>query len=90
MIWTVKIVTEDAFGTGVIISEEANGFILTNHHVIEGNHSVVIVFLTDTDVNCRSFGNVIKIDEISDLALIQLTEPELILCQSTFLRQRLR
>lgn len=70
----VKVVTEEAFGTGVIISEEGNGLILTNHHVIEGNNIVAVVFPTDKASERRTFAEVIKVDEISDLALLKLSE----------------
>ncbi|MDC0138717.1 trypsin-like peptidase domain-containing protein [Planktomarina temperata] len=73
----VKIVSGEAFGTGVIISNQGNGLVLTNHHVIEGNQSVAVVFPTDRDSDRRSLGNVIKVDEISDLALIHLAEPRI-------------
>jgi S1-C subfamily serine protease len=71
----VLIVTKNGEGTGSLISDD--GVILTNHHVIEGYTEVAILFKPKGDLDTLSksdlrFGKVIKVDEISDLALVKV------------------
>ena len=47
----VKVLTNDGHGTGVIISKKNNGYLITNHHVIDGYQTVGLVFGTDQDNN---------------------------------------
>ena len=68
----VKILTNDGSGSGVIISSEDNGYILTNDHVVSGSNTVGIQFSDDPDGAKLSIGTVMMFDQISDLALINL------------------
>jgi S1-C subfamily serine protease len=73
----VLIVTRDGLGSGVLIDGE--GRIVTNHHVVEGEDVVGVVFkplaegaeIGKADVRR---GRVIRRDEVSDLALVQVAE----------------
>ena len=59
--------TGTAIGSGVIF--DANGLILTNHHVVEGNPSKLTVTLKDG----RSFdASVYGIDTLTDLAIVKV------------------
>lgn len=70
----VKILTETGSGSGVIVSANDNGYIITNHHVIDGYESVGILFANDSAAEGVSVGQVIKFDEIKDLALVYLSQ----------------
>lgn len=71
----VLILTKVASGSGSVISND--GLILTNYHVIEKYKDVTVIFkpLKDTqkiqDSDIKK-GRVIKVDQISDLALIKI------------------
>jgi serine protease Do len=59
--------TGSAIGSGVIF--DANGLILTNHHVVEGNPSKLTVTLKDG----RSFdASVYGVDTLTDLAIVKV------------------
>lgn len=68
----VKILTNEGSGSGVILSRD--GLILTNNHVIEGYSKVGVIFSTDSDSEKVTIGDVIRIDEISDLALVKISD----------------
>ncbi len=71
----VLILTKVASGSGSLISND--GLILTNYHVIENSKDVPVIFkpLKDTqkiqDSDIKK-GRVVKVDQISDLALIKI------------------
>jgi hypothetical protein len=73
----VLVVTKDSLGSGSLLS--ASGDVLTNYHVVKGYANVAIVFKpaiegaqpTRDDIKV---GQVIKYDEITDLALIKVSE----------------
>ena len=73
----VLIITDDAFGSGSIISED--GLILTNWHVVEENKEVGIAFMpkgfgaevSETDVG---MAEVIHLERNKDLALLKITQ----------------
>jgi S1-C subfamily serine protease len=73
----VLILTEDAVGSGALIS--ADGQIVTNLHVVAGAKQIAVVFkpameganLGKTDLRRA---RVLKVDEVADLALIQVEE----------------
>jgi len=75
----VLVLTKDGIGTGSLLRKD--GLILTNWHVIEGYERVKVAFmpqkrgkLTKDSLHDAS---VIKVDEISDLALLKMTnEPK--------------
>ena len=74
----VLILTKDSLGSGSIIS--SSGEILTNWHVVGNETEVNVVFkplkdtqkISDSDVRKAK---VIKIDQISDLAILQVINP---------------
>lgn len=68
----VKVLTNDGHGTGVVISKKNNGYLITNHHVIDGYQTVGLVFGTDQDNDAVTLGEVVRYDEVSDLALVRL------------------
>ena len=68
----VKILTNDGSGSGVVLSR--SGLILTNNHVIDGYSKVGVLFSTDSDSDEITLGDVIRFDEISDLALIKISD----------------
>ncbi len=57
---------QDGLGSGVIVSPE--GYILTNHHVIEGADEIEVVLLDGR----KSPAKVIGVDPDTDLALLQI------------------
>jgi len=71
----VLILTKVASGSGSLISND--GLVLTNYHVIENFKDVTVIFkplkdaqkIQDSDIKK---GRVIKVDQISDLALIKI------------------
>ena len=73
----VLIITKDSLGTGTIIDNQ--GVILTNSHVVGGNPEVGVILKPSKDAQKISKADVvrarvIKIDQVKDLALIQLVE----------------
>lgn len=66
----VKVLTNEGFGTGVIIS--GKGFILTNYHVISGYGTVGILFSTSSSGNDVVLADVVRFDQVADLALLKL------------------
>ena len=55
-----------ATGTGIIMSE--NGYIITNHHVIEGAYQLAVLTYDDTQYTAELIGS----DAISDLAVLKI------------------
>ena len=55
-----------AFGSGVIISED--GYIITNHHVIDGARNVKIYLTNDEEYEAKIVGS----DEKSDIAVLKI------------------
>lgn len=73
----VLITTRDSIGSGSLIN--SNGEILTNWHVVGANKEVGVIFKPARDTQEVSNsdirrGKVIKVDEISDLALIKVLD----------------
>lgn len=67
----VVVETRNSKGTGFAISDD--GYIITNHHVIEGNEHVTIAFPNEGLFE----GKVVESDESVDLALIKVDENNL-------------
>ena len=65
--------TNTGTGTGVVIDTTNGGLILTNNHVVRDT-TVGIIFANDKDNEAVTLGSVIKIDQIKDLALVQVNE----------------
>ncbi|NJP06020.1 MAG: PDZ domain-containing protein [Chloroflexaceae bacterium] len=55
-------------GSGVIVSE--NGYILTNHHVVEGATELAVIFADGTRQDVTLVGS----DPLSDVAVVKATE----------------
>ena len=60
-------------GSGFII-DKANGYILTNNHVVEGADKIKVGFFGDSELADTFDAKVIGRDPLTDSALIQLTE----------------
>lgn len=56
-------------GSGVIVSPE--GYIITNHHVIEGAEKIEVVYRDGTTVPARLVGS----DALADVAVLQVSGP---------------
>lgn len=61
-----RIAKQSALGTGFLI--DSNGYILTNHHVIEEADEVIITFHDERRIPAKIVGK----DKLLDLALLQL------------------
>lgn len=74
----VLVINESGIGSGSVI--DAKGVVITNAHVVGNRTEVGVVFKPRTDgqelkrADVRR-ARVIKIDEIADLAVLQLSEP---------------
>ena len=64
--------TQSGSGSGIIIDE--NGYVLTNHHLVQGVKSVVVGLSTGRLVP----GRVVARDFLLDLALVKITAPDLV------------
>jgi S1-C subfamily serine protease len=73
----VLVVTNEGTGTGSILDKE--GHVLTNWHVIQGYDRVAIFFKPKKDVELKGeqlyFAKVIKVDQVTDLALLKIENP---------------
>ncbi|MFI5219654.1 MAG: S1C family serine protease, partial [Bacteroidia bacterium] len=67
----VTVENEDGFGSGAIIS--ADGYIITNYHVIEGEKTVNVKLGKEKKMKAE----IIKVNKDYDLALIKITQPGL-------------
>lgn len=73
----VLVLTNDGLGSGSLISSD--GFVLTNWHVVEGYGTVGVIFKPKQEGGAVStanaiVGDIVRIDQVSDLALIKLRE----------------
>jgi len=66
----VKILTNEGSGSGIVISR--GGLVLTNNHVVDGYSTVGVVFLSSSSEDEVVVGEVVRINEIADLALVLL------------------
>ena len=60
-------------GSGVIV-DAANGYIITNYHVVENASEITITLLDDRTFTARVIGS----DEGADIALLQAKQPNLV------------
>ena len=71
---TVLIISKDGVGSGAILTNKVH--ILTNHHVVGKNNKVLVYFKKNGNEKIKFEdgveADVIKVDEVSDLALLQL------------------
>ncbi len=74
---TVLVVTDQSLGSGAVISSQ--GEVLTNWHVIQGASRIAVVFKPQRGVEVKrelAFAAIpIKVDQIADLALLQIQTP---------------
>lgn len=68
--YSMNSLTASGYGSGVIIN--ADGYIVTNQHVIDGADRVKIVLHDETEV----LANIIGADEQTDLAVLRIIEDE--------------
>lgn len=68
--WFFEIVPQRESGSGFLIDDE--GRILTNHHVIGGSAPQIEVNLLGEEESRRYEAKVLAVDEVNDLALIQI------------------
>ena len=68
----VKILTNAGSGSGIVVSRK--GLILTNHHVVAGFSSVGVVLISDQNKNEVTIGQVLRVDEVADLALVKVAD----------------
>jgi len=64
--WGVQIIQPKSSGSGVITSQ--NGYILTNHHVIENQQSLEVIFADGSKAPARLIGS----DAYADTAVIKV------------------
>ena len=71
---TVLIISKDGVGSGAILTNKVH--ILTNQHVVGKNNKVLVYFKKNGNEKIKFEdgveADVIKVDEVSDLALLQL------------------
>lgn len=76
----VLVVTDEGFGSGSVVGPA--GLVLTNWHVVAGYEYVAVIFkpaqggAEPTRADVRR-GQVIRVDEIADLALLRVVDPPL-------------
>ena len=73
----VLIVTKDGLGSGSLLS--TSGDVLTNYHVVRGFSTVAVIFKPNQEGvapgrDDMRVGQVVKIDEVSDLALLKVAD----------------
>lgn len=73
----VLVVTNEGIGSGSVLDK--SGHVLTNWHVIKGYERVVVFFKPEKDIKLKKenayTAKVIKVDEVSDLALLKIERP---------------
>ncbi len=73
----VLILTKDGLGSGSLIGKD--GLVITDYHVVKGYSDVGVVFKPTVEGqkptrDDMKLGHVVKYDEVSDLALVKVTE----------------
>lgn len=68
----VEVVTKTGGGTGTGVILNTNGYIATNHHVIEGATAIRVTFLDGTQASAELIGS----SEMDDLAVIRVDSAE--------------
>lgn len=73
----VLVVTNEGIGSGSVLDK--SGRVLTNWHVIKGYERVAVFFKPEKDIKLKKenayTAKVIKVDEVSDLALLKIERP---------------
>lgn len=72
---TTKSRSGSSSGTGVVLS--ANGYIVTNYHVIEGAQSICVLLTDNRQLAARIVGS----DPVSDLAVLSVEAEDLVSAQ---------
>jgi hypothetical protein len=75
----VLLLTEDGSGSGSVI--DSSGSILTNWHVVKGHQIVKVIYKPlspeqDEMQTTAYTGQVVKIDQVADLALVKVLSPD--------------
>ena len=68
--WFLEIYPQESSGSGFLI--DAEGHILTNHHVVRGSAQLEVALLTDEADSPRYKAKVLAVDPPNDLALIRI------------------
>lgn len=68
---TKKTIEQPGSGSGFVISSD--GYIVTNHHVIDGAHSIKTAFADGTEFNAELVGK----DPFSDIAVLKVYDGDL-------------
>jgi S1-C subfamily serine protease len=66
-----RTIDQTGFGSGFVISTD--GYIITNHHVIDGAHTVIVVFSDGLEIEAAVIGS----DPSTDIAVIKVFDGEL-------------
>lgn len=62
-------------GTGFVFkSDDENGYILTNYHVVEGSKKIMVTFTNDNKIEASLVG----VDEYSDIAVLKVDKSNII------------
>jgi S1-C subfamily serine protease len=80
---TKKTIEQESFGSGFVISTD--GYIVTNHHVIENAHAIRVSFADGLEIKADLIGN----DPSTDIAVLKIYEgglKPLIFADSTMLK----
>lgn len=62
----ITVVTDVALGSGFVVTED--GYVITNHHVIDGAKTIKVVFYDDSEYTATLVGS----DETSDIAVLDI------------------
>ncbi|QFY89617.1 trypsin-like peptidase domain-containing protein [Magnetovirga frankeli] len=68
-------VSTESIGSGVVVSR--NGYIVTNNHVVRNSTGLMVTVFTPTGSK-RYRGEIVKLDETQDLALLKISPDELL------------
>lgn len=73
----VLVAVNDGLGSGAVI-DKANRLAITNNHVVAGNREVAVIFKPQGEADPQDQqayrAEVVKVDEVADLALIRISE----------------
>ncbi|HBL83639.1 MAG: hypothetical protein A2Y17_09135 [Clostridiales bacterium GWF2_38_85] len=64
--WGTSSTSSYSFGSGFVISED--GYIVTNHHVIDGSQTIKVIFYDETEYEATLVGS----DSLYDIAVLKI------------------
>lgn len=75
LVETYKDNTVLSSGTGFVYKkDEKNGYIITNHHVIDGGNKLIVTLINGEEVEAKLLGS----DEYSDIAILSIPQESII------------